>query len=74
MKSNELMKIREMNDVELNKKLADLKEELFHLRFQHAINQPLVHITTHRNALGRGNIHSGKASLKYIHKDSSLTQ
>jgi len=39
MKSNELMKIREMNDVELNKKLADLKEELFHLRFQHAINQ-----------------------------------
>jgi large subunit ribosomal protein L29 len=23
----------------LDKKLADLKEELFHLRFQHAINQ-----------------------------------
>ena len=39
MKSNELNKIREMNEVELNKKLADLKEELFHLRFQHAINQ-----------------------------------
>ena len=39
MKSNELNKIREMTDVELNKKLADLKEELFHLRFQHAINQ-----------------------------------
>ena len=39
MKSNELNKIREMNDVELNKKLADLKEELFHLRFQNAINQ-----------------------------------
>ena len=39
MKSNELIKIREMNDVELNKKLADLKEELFHLRFQNAINQ-----------------------------------
>ena len=39
MKSNDLMKIREMTDVELNKKLADLKEELFHLRFQHAINQ-----------------------------------
>ena len=39
MKSNELNKIREMNNVELNKKLADLKEELFHLRFQHAINQ-----------------------------------
>ena len=39
MKSNELIKIREMNDVELNKKLADLKEELFTLRFQNAINQ-----------------------------------
>ena len=39
MKSNELNKIREMSDVELNKKLGDLKEELFHLRFQHAINQ-----------------------------------
>ena len=39
MNKNELNKIREMNDVELNKKLVDLKEELFHLRFQHAINQ-----------------------------------
>ena len=39
MNKNELNKIREMSDVELNKKLADLKEELFHLRFQHAINQ-----------------------------------
>ena len=39
MNKNELIKIREMSDVELNKKLVDLKEELFHLRFQHAINQ-----------------------------------
>lgn len=39
MKANELEKIRELTDVELNKKLNDLKEELFHLRFQHAINQ-----------------------------------
>ena len=39
MKAVELEKIREMSDAELNKKLADLKEELFHLRFQHAINQ-----------------------------------
>ena len=39
MKSNELIKIRDMSDVELNKKLVDLKEELFHLRFQNAINQ-----------------------------------
>ena len=28
-----------MSDTELQKKLADLKEELFNLRFQHAINQ-----------------------------------
>ena len=39
MNKNELIKIREMSDVELSKKLVDLKEELFHLRFQHAINQ-----------------------------------
>ena len=31
--------IRELNLAELNKKLADLKDDLFHLRFQHAINQ-----------------------------------
>ena len=36
MKAAEL---RELNAVELNKKLADLKQELFNLRFQHAINQ-----------------------------------
>ena len=36
MKAKEL---REMTEVELNKKLADLKQELFNLRFQHAINQ-----------------------------------
>ncbi len=39
MKAVELEKIRELSDAELDKKLADLKEELFHLRFQHAINQ-----------------------------------
>ena len=39
MKATEMAKIREMNDVELQKRLADLKEELFNLRFQHAINQ-----------------------------------
>ena len=39
MKKNDLDKIRELNDVELAKKLEDLKEELFHLRFQRAINQ-----------------------------------
>ena len=36
MKANEL---RDMTAVELDKKLKDLKAELFNLRFQHAINQ-----------------------------------
>lgn len=36
MKANEL---REMQTAELTSKLADLKVELFNLRFQHAINQ-----------------------------------
>ena len=31
--------VRELSLPELEKKLADLKAELFHLRFQHAINQ-----------------------------------
>jgi len=33
------VEIREMTREELNEKLADLKAELFNLRFQHAINQ-----------------------------------
>ena len=36
MKANEL---RALSAEELNGKLAQLKEELFNLRFQHAINQ-----------------------------------
>lgn len=36
MKSTE---IRELSAAEMNEKLTDLKAELFHLRFQHAINQ-----------------------------------
>ena len=36
MKASE---IRELSEVELAAKLKDLKEELFNLRFQHAINQ-----------------------------------
>jgi len=36
MKANE---IRELSYVELQDKLNDLKEELFNLRFQHAVNQ-----------------------------------
>ncbi|MCM1328878.1 MAG: 50S ribosomal protein L29 [Ruminococcus sp.] len=31
--------VRDMTAVELDTKLADLKKELFALRFQHAINQ-----------------------------------
>ena len=31
--------IRELSLAELNEKLADLKDELYKLRFQHAINQ-----------------------------------
>jgi len=31
--------IREMTSEDLDKKLKELKEELFNLRFQHAINQ-----------------------------------
>lgn len=31
--------LRKMSGEELGKKLAELKEELFNLRFQHAINQ-----------------------------------
>lgn len=36
MKASE---IRELSAEELEKKLTDLKKELFNLRFQHAINQ-----------------------------------
>ena len=39
MNKNDVNKIRELSDVELTKKLDDLKEELFTLRFQNAINQ-----------------------------------
>ena len=52
MKAKEL---REMSEVELNKKLADLKQELFNLRFQHAINQldNPVHIDTVKKDIAR---------------------
>ncbi len=39
MKHSEIEKIREMNETELETRLADLKKELFNLRFQNAINQ-----------------------------------
>ncbi len=39
MKKTEVQKIRDMSESEMEKRLQDLKEELFNLRFQHAINQ-----------------------------------
>ena len=36
MKASEIM---DLSEQELNEKLAELKQELFNLRFQHAINQ-----------------------------------
>lgn len=36
MKANE---IKDLSTVELNEKLAELKQELFNLRFQNAVNQ-----------------------------------
>ena len=40
MKTTEFVKeLRAMSAEELNAKLKELKEELFRLRFQHAINQ-----------------------------------
>ena len=39
MKATEKANIRELSDTELQTRLKDLKEELFNLRFQHAINQ-----------------------------------
>ena len=40
MKSTKMMEdLRKMTAEELNAKLKELKEELFTLRFQHAINQ-----------------------------------
>ena len=36
MKASE---IRELSQADLEKKIKELKEELFNLRFQHAINQ-----------------------------------
>lgn len=39
MKRSELEKIRDMSQAEQEKRIQDLKDELFRLRFQHAINQ-----------------------------------
>ena len=36
------VEIRNLSEKELSEKLVDLKAELFHLRFQHAINQMCI--------------------------------
>ncbi|MCI8619891.1 MAG: 50S ribosomal protein L29 [Oscillospiraceae bacterium] len=39
MKAKELKEIKAMSTADLEKKLADLKKDLFFLRMQHATNQ-----------------------------------
>ena len=39
MKARELQQLRDMTESELDRKLSDLKKELFNLRMQHATNQ-----------------------------------
>ena len=39
MKAKEIQELHNLSEQELNVKLAELKEELFNLRFQLAINQ-----------------------------------
>ena len=34
-----IAEVRDMSVTDLNKKLTELKDELFNLRFQHAVNQ-----------------------------------
>ena len=34
-----ISEVRDMSVTDLNNKLAELKDELFNLRFQHAVNQ-----------------------------------
>ena len=62
MKANEL---REMQTAELTSKLADLKAELFNLRFQHAINQ-LEKRMSFRRAMKQAMTRSQKAGAKGI--------
>ena len=39
MKVRELQQLRELTEIELDRKLSDLKKDLFNLRMQHATNQ-----------------------------------
>ena len=39
VKKSQVNKIRELNDVEIQNKISDLKQELFNLRFQAAVGK-----------------------------------
>ena len=58
--------IRELSVAELNEKLADLKDELYKLRFQHAINQldNPMHITAVKKDIARVQTIIREAELK----------
>ena len=64
MKANEL---RDMSAAELTKKLAELKEELFNLRFQHAINQL-------ENPMRLGAVKKDIARVKTIIREKELAE
>ena len=64
MKASE---IREMTADELNSKLADLKAELFNLRFQHAINQL-------ENPMRLGAVKKDIARVKTIIREKELAE
>jgi large subunit ribosomal protein L29 len=67
MKAKELSKIRELSPAELNKKLEDLKGELFLLRFQHATNQL-------DNALKLKDVKRDIARIKTILREKELRE
>ena len=57
--------IRALSAQDLNKKLADLKTELFNLRFQHAVNQL-------DNPLRLVEVKKGIARVKTVLKEKEL--
>ena len=59
--------MRELSAAELNQKLADLKAELFNLRFQHAINQL-------ENPVRLGAVKKDIARVKTIIREKELAE
>ena len=64
MKATEL---RAMSEADLSAKLADLKKELFNLRFQHAINQL-------ENPMRLGAVKKDIARVKTIIREKELAE